>query len=103
MRLLLILLSIPVLSFSQSIERKMIYSAQVKDSFEIKIRKPATYSDKKSYNIIYVADGSLKLGNYVLGTDKDWKATIPESCIIVTFAHTGNWHDKRPRDFIPSD
>lgn len=104
MRFFLLIASLlPVILSAQTIERKVLYSEQVKDSFVIKIRKPANYSDKKPYHLIYVADGSLKLGNYVMGTDEDWKATVPESCIIITFAHIGDWHVKRQRDFIPSD
>lgn len=99
--ILFLLLSIQ--SFGQVIEKNVIYSDIIKDSFIISIRKPATYSDQKSYHLIYVADGSLKLGNYVMGTNADWKALIPENCIIITFAHIGDWHLKRQRDFIPSD
>lgn len=58
---------------------------------------------RKAYHLIYVADGSIKLGTYVLGTDENWKADVPNNCLIITFAHMGDWHEKRQRDFIPSD
>ena len=88
---------------SQTVETTTLYSSVIKDSFIIKIRKPPGYADSKPYHLIYVADGSLKLGNYILGTNSDWKADVPENCIIISFAHTGNWHTKRQRDFLPSD
>jgi predicted alpha/beta superfamily hydrolase len=88
---------------SQTIETTTLYSSVIKDSFIIKIRKPQGYTEKKLCHLIYVADGSLKLGNYILGIDSNWKADVPENCIIISFAHTGNWHTKRQRDFLPSD
>lgn len=104
MRLFFILCCLlPLATYPQTIEQRTFYSVQIQDGFIIKIRKPANYSDKKAYYHIYVADGSLKLGNYILGTDADWKADVPEHCIIISFAHIGDWHMKRQRDFIPSD
>jgi predicted alpha/beta superfamily hydrolase len=89
--------------FAQTIEKQNIHSANTNDDYEIIIRKPEGFSAEKSYHIIYVADGSIKLGNYILGTDKSWAATVPKSCVIVAIAHIGDWHTKRSRDFIPSD
>lgn len=59
--------------FAQSIDKQNIHSANTNDDYEIIIRKPEGFSADKSYHIIYVADGSIKLGNYLLGTDKSWK------------------------------
>lgn len=88
---------------SQTIETTTLYSQVIRDSFIIKIRKPAGYTETKRYHLIYVADGTLKLGNYILGKDANWKADVPENCIIITIGHFGNWHMKRQRDFLPSD
>lgn len=90
-------------SYSQRIEKRVIYSPQVKDSFLIQIRIPARYQTGKAYHHIYMADGSLKMGNYVLGKDSSWRANVPESCIIITIAHFGDYSMKRQRDFLPSD
>ncbi len=57
----------------------------------------------KKYNHVYITDGSIGIGDYILGKSDSWKATIPSNCIIIAIAHIGDWHDKRPRDFIPSD
>lgn len=88
---------------AQSIETRTLYSPLIKDSFIINVRKPHGLTNDKSYHIIYVADGSLKMGNYILGKDSSWRADVPEGCVIVTIAHIGNWHMKRQRDFLPSD
>src|SRR5690606_6041536 len=90
-------------SYSQRIEKRVIYSPQVNDSFLLQIRIPANYQKSKSYHHIYIADGSLKMGNYVLGKDSSWRATVPENCIIITIAHFGDYSMKRQRDFLPSD
>ncbi|HYF32387.1 MAG TPA: alpha/beta hydrolase-fold protein [Chitinophagaceae bacterium] len=54
-------------------------------------------------HVVFVADGSLTLGHYILGTNKNWKAAVPTNCVIVAIAHSGDWHMKRRRDFIPAD
>ena len=86
-----------------TIDSFSINSKVIDDDFLIQIKKPADYNSKKNYTIIYVADGTIGLGQYVLGTDSNWRAVMPQDCIVVTIGHTGNWHQKRPRDFIPSD
>ncbi|RTL57107.1 MAG: alpha/beta hydrolase [Sphingobacteriales bacterium] len=89
--------------YTQKVSRENFHSTCINDDYEISFRFPKNYSANISYNIIYVADGSLKLGKYILGDYGDWKATISDSCIIVAIAHKGDWHVKRQRDFIPSD
>ena len=80
-----------------------IHSRFVKDDFVITIKKPPQFSPQKKYYHVYMTDGSLGIGDYVLGKSESWKATVPANCIIIAIAHIGDWHDKRPRDFIPSD
>lgn len=80
-----------------------LYSAYVKDNFVITVKKPANYSAQKKYHHVYITDGTIGIGDYILGKSDSWKATIPGNCIVIAIGHIGNWHDKRPRDFIPSD
>ena len=80
-----------------------LHSTYVQDDFVITILKPPSFSSQKSYHHVYMTDGSLGIGDYVLGRKSGWKATVPSSCIIIAISHIGDWHDKRPRDFIPSD
>jgi len=100
---LLFVLFVSTSTFSQLITSDTIYSSSVKDKFVITIRKPAGFSNSKKYHHVYMTDGSIGIGDYVLGRNKSWAATIPSNCVIIAISHTGDWHDQRPRDFIPSD
>jgi predicted alpha/beta superfamily hydrolase len=82
---------------------KTIYSAIVKDSFGVTVLKPPSFNSQEKYHHVYITDGSLGIGAYVLGQVESWKATIPSNCIIIAISHTGYWETKRARDFIPSD
>ena len=84
-------------------ETDTLYSSFVKDNFVITIRKPAEYNVQKKYFHVYVTDGTIGTGDYILGKSENWKANIPANCIIIAIGHIGDWHTKRPRDFIPSD
>jgi predicted alpha/beta superfamily hydrolase len=97
--LLLALMMWPGISFSQNGEYSFS-SKHTADKYTVTIKN---YNPQLRQHIVYVADGSLKLGQYILGTDAKWKAAVPSNCVIVTIAHTGDWHEKRRRDFIPSD
>lgn len=101
--LLYILLVCYFFSFSQTTVIDTVYSKNVNDNFIITIRKPPGYSASNSYYYVYMTDGSLGIGDYVLGRDKSWAATIPATCVIIAISHIGNWHEKRARDFIPAD
>ena len=103
MPLLFLVLVAPVFSIAQSKEIDTIYSKHVKDKFVITIRKPAAFDLKKKYHHVYITDGSIGIGDYILGKDKSWAATIPSSCVIIAISHIGDWEAKRARDFIPSD
>jgi uncharacterized protein len=100
---LILLLTYYFTCYSQKVSRENFHSTCINDDYIISIRLPKNYSASVSYNIIYVADGSLKLGKYILGDYEDWKASVPDSCVIVAIAHKGDWHVKRRRDFIPSE
>lgn len=80
-----------------------IRSDHTGDTYIIQIKKPAGFNDSSFYTVVYVADGLIGTGKYILGIDSSWAATIPSNCIVVTIGHTGKWEMKRRRDFIPSD
>ncbi len=88
---------------SVSLESDTVLSRYVDDRFVITIKKPAGYSKRNKYHHVYITDGSIGMGDYILGKTASWSATIPSNCIIIAISHIGNWQNKRPRDFIPSD
>lgn len=88
---------------TQTTSTDTVFSKHVKDKFIITIRKPAGYNIATKYHHVYITDGSLGIGDYILGKSNSWKATIPSNCIIIAISHIGDWHNKRTRDFIPSD
>jgi predicted alpha/beta superfamily hydrolase len=100
---LLLFLVFSGVAFSQTTTVDTLNSANVKDNFIVTIRKPAGYNSSGQYHHIYIVDGSIGMGDYILGKSDSWKATIPSSCVIIAISHTGNWHVQRNRDFIPTD
>jgi predicted alpha/beta superfamily hydrolase len=87
----------------ESTKPELIHSAITNDDYLLQFRLPDDYDEKKGYHLVFVADGTIGLGEYVLGTNKSWKADLPSNCVIVTIGHEGDWEEKRRRDFIPSD
>jgi len=100
---IIFLLIAPIFTIAQTTETDTVYSKHVKDNFVITIRRPAAFDLKKKYHHVYITDGSIGIGDYILGKDKSWAATIPSSCVIIAISHVGDWESKRARDFIPSD
>ena len=107
MRYLLFILFISIScksrSYSPAKDSFTVHSEYTKDDYVLQVKTPKDFKNTVAYNIVYVADGLIGTGNYVLGVDSSWAATIPENCILVTIGHTGEWEMKRRRDFIPSD
>jgi len=101
--LLFIFCTLSCFCYSQKIEADTVYSTYVKDKFVITVRKPAGFSTNKLYHHVYMTDGGIGIGDYVFGKSQSWAAKIPSSCVIIAISHIGDWHNKRPRDFIPSD
>ena len=101
--ILLLLVLLPVAAFCQTTQADTVYSSNTKDKYVITIRKPAGYSAAKKYHHVYMTDGGIGIGDYVLGRSSSWAASIPSSCVIIAIGHVGDYHAKRPRDFIPSD
>jgi uncharacterized protein len=95
--------ALPLFSFAQTIQIDTVYSTNVKDKYIITIRKPAGFSDAKKYHHVYMTDGGIGIGDYVLGKSKSWAAIIPGNCVVIAIGHIGDYNSKRPRDFIPSD
>lgn len=93
----------PVIVIAQSIQIDTVYSASTKDKYVITVRKPAGFIASKKYHQVYMTDGGIGIGNYVLGKSASWAATIPANCVIIAIGHIGDYNIKRPRDFIPSD
>ena len=81
----------------------LFHSEQTADDYAIQIKLPLSFNYTTAYSIIYVADGLIGTGQYVLGVDSTWAAAIPGNCIVVAIGHPGKWEMKRRRDFIPSD
>src|SRR6059058_6558592 len=80
-----------------------IHSINTNDDYILQIKTPTNFDDTKAYTVVYVTDGLIGTGKYILGVDSSWAATVPSNCIIVAIGHTGNWEEKRRGDFIPSD
>ena len=90
----------PAILYAQQAEEFTIFSKQTGDEYTITIKN---YQPALKQHLVLVADGSLKLGQYILGNNESWKAAVPVNCAIVAIGHVGDWHMKRQRDFIPSD
>ena len=101
--LLVFFFSQALITFSQHTSVDTFYSQHTKDKYVITVCLPEGYSSAKKYHLVYMTDGTIGIGDYVLGKSSSWAATMPSNCIIIAIGHTGNWHDKRPRDLIPSD
>lgn len=101
LNIITLFIGLPV--FAQKTEVTDLKSLNTGDTYTISIKTPRNFSKEKSYKVVYVPDGSIKMGNYILGTDKSWAATIPADVVVVAIGHQ-NGHDmQRQRDFIPSD
>ena len=48
-----------------------MYSKNVKDSFDIYINLPKSYSPNKTYKAFYYLDANIKSGNYEDSSDSD--------------------------------
>jgi predicted alpha/beta superfamily hydrolase len=99
----LLLLLLPFFAEAQITQVDTVYSSNTNDKYVITIRKPADFSIGKKYHHVYMTDGGIGIGDYVLGRSSSWAATIPSNCIVIAIGHLGNWHEKRNRDLIPTD
>jgi predicted alpha/beta superfamily hydrolase len=88
---------------AQTTQVDTLYSTNTKDKYVITIRKPAGFTTAKKYHHVYMTDGGIGIGDYVLGKSKSWAAVIPSNCVVIAIGHIGDYNTKRPRDFIPAD
>lgn len=99
----LLFLSCKSHSYSPGKNGFSIHSENTKDDYVIQVKTSKDFNEAIPYTVVYVADGLIGTGKYILGVDSSWAATIPSHCVVVTIGHTGDWEKKRRRDFIPSD
>ena len=90
LNLALLFCSFFIFSDAQVIETDTVYSSYVKDKFVITVRKPAGFSVSKKYYHVYMTDGGIGMGDYVLGKSASWTATIPSNCVIIAISHIGD-------------
>lgn len=100
---LVIYIFVSCAAFSQTTTIDTVYSSNTKDKYVITVRKPANFSASQKYHHVYMTDGGIGIGDYVLGKSKSWAAVIPSNCIVIAIGHIGDYETKRPRDLIPSD
>jgi predicted alpha/beta superfamily hydrolase len=79
----------------------VIYSEQVKDSFEIYINLPDEFKQDDKYDVFYYLDANLKSGKKLRQFIKD-SMLNKKSCktIYVGVGHIGNYRVLRRRDYI---
>ena len=77
-----------------------IYSASVKDSFDINIDvKEATPGNP--YHVVYYLDANLKSGKIFKQLIKEYGDSLNQNTLFVGIGHRGRYDVKRRRDFIP--
>lgn len=82
-------------------ELSVVYSANVKDSFEIYISTPLAFDSLKSYDVVYYCDANIKSGKKIremLNSGKYNK--IANATIFVGIGHIGNYRKLRRRDLV---
>lgn len=79
----------------------IIYSAKVKDSFEIYINAPQKIDNSNQLSVFYYMDANLKSGKKLreLISNPEFSGKVDKT-IFVGIGHTGNFHVLRRRDFI---
>ena len=98
----IILLSVTVIAHTQIItEKTIVYSRNVKDSFELYISTPKSFDNYKRYDVIYYCDANLKSGKKLraLISSATYNDKISHT-IFVGIGHIGDYHVLRRRDFI---
>lgn len=104
--LLLIIVSITSCSsasYPEVLETKkqIIYSNNVKDSFELYVTLPKNYSRNSIYPVVYYLDANLKSGKALRKViNKKEMAGDTVNTIYIGIGHIGNYRVLRRRDFI---
>ena len=82
-------------------DKKNMYSAFIKDSFEVYITLPKSYSKDSIYPVVYYLDANLKSGKAVRRIiNKAEAAGKSINTIYVGIGHIGNYRVLRRRDFV---
>lgn len=86
---------------SKTVSHTVMYSEQVRDSFEIYISLPPTFDSSIAYDVVYYCDANLNSGRKLrmMIADSLYKKKA-DSSIFVGIGHIGDFHELRRRDFI---
>lgn len=99
--LLISFLLMPFTASSQfTTTEKNMYSAEVKDSFEIYSTLPANYQPAGRYKVVYYFDANLKSGKELRAMLSGQANGQLSDYIFIGIGHIGNYHVLRRRDFI---
>ena len=100
--LTLIFLVVSKFMFAQTVtDISVIYSKNVKDSFDLFITTPAVMDNNRSYDVIYYCDANLKSGRKMRELIRSAVfAGKAGHTIFVGIGQRGNFHVLRRRDFI---
>lgn len=86
----------------RSSSASVIYSGNVKDSFELYINLPEDYKISNQYSIVLYVDANLKSGKELRRqVSLDSNRSRLHDVIFVGIGHVGNYRAKRRRDLIP--
>jgi predicted alpha/beta superfamily hydrolase len=108
MKLLVLLFLVLIVSCSnptqpESLEtsKQIIYSKNVKDSFELYITQPQNYSVDSVYPVVYYLDANLKSGKVLRRVINEMDLNGKSlQAIFVGVGHIGNYRVLRRRDFV---
>ncbi|MBD0333514.1 MAG: hypothetical protein ICV66_12760 [Chitinophagaceae bacterium] len=83
----------------QAIEEHKVHSTYTQQDYMLLI-KP---SGQKVETLLFVTDGGLGLGEFIIGKSNEYKAPVPQNCAVIAVKHLGGKEPDRNRDYIPSD
>jgi predicted alpha/beta superfamily hydrolase len=78
-----------------------MHSVHTGQEYRIRVQKPQNFDPAREYTIIYVADGSYGVWQFLM--DPKNKISIPDNCVVIAICHTGEKEADRNRDLIPAD
>ncbi len=108
MKLIAVIVLVIIASCSSTVQpafletkKQTIYSANVKDSFELYITVPENFSRDSTYSVIYYLDANLKSGKSLRKVINDKEVIFKHNkTIFVGIGHIGNYRVLRRRDFV---
>ncbi|MBD0331293.1 MAG: alpha/beta hydrolase [Chitinophagaceae bacterium] len=84
---------------AQTIEEHKVHSNYTQQNYVVLIKPPV----HRAEILLFVTDGGLGLGEFVLGTSNEYKTPVPQNCAVIAVKHLGKKEPERNRDYIPSD